>query len=91
MRHYAGLDSAMFWLLEMALRVAEGKPPVTEAEFRELEEWFLSNEERIPLNKGIDVGEGQRLDRTKLRVALRGGRRDRRAADLAVREQPEQG
>jgi hypothetical protein len=81
-RQYEGLDSAMFWMLEMTSRVVEGKPPVTEAEFHELKEWFLSNEERIPHNKGIDVGEGRRLGRTNLRYALSRGPRSYGVTEL---------
>jgi hypothetical protein len=82
MRQYAGVDSAVFWLFEMALRVSQDKPPVTEAEFRDLEEWFHSNEERIALNGVIDIGNGRRVDRTNLRYSLARGPRAHGVTEL---------
>src|SRR5262249_8813667 len=35
------------WLTEMLRRVRDGIPPVTEAEFAELEAWFRANEPRL--------------------------------------------
>jgi hypothetical protein len=73
--HYPDLNAAFFWLSEMRTRVRNGKPPVTEAEFRELEAWFRRNEDRLPLNGPIDIGDGRKVYRGELRGALSRGPR----------------
>jgi hypothetical protein len=74
-RHYPHLNTAFFWLFEMKKRIQAGKPPVTEAEFRELEDWFRRNEDRLPLNGSIDTGDGRTVYRGELRGALSDGPR----------------
>jgi hypothetical protein len=36
-----------YWLGEMVQRVLDGRPPVTEAEFVALRQWFEVNEARL--------------------------------------------
>ena len=74
MKTYKKVNSAMLWMFEMSLRSSDGKPPVTEAEFRDLESWFHANENRIPRD-GLDVGESRHFSRTNLRVQLANGPR----------------
>jgi hypothetical protein len=63
------------WLAEMYGRVRAGNPPVTEAEFRELAEWYRTNEGRLPSGGGFDIGGGGRVDRINLRCQLSRGPR----------------
>jgi hypothetical protein len=63
------------WLAEMYQRVRQGRPPVTEAEFRGLEGWFRQNEHRLPFNRCVDLGGGRRVSVTNLRCDLQRGPR----------------
>jgi hypothetical protein len=63
------------WLAAMYQRVRQGRPPVTEAEFRGLEGWFRQNEHRIPFNRCVDLGGGRRVSVTNLRYDLQRGPR----------------
>jgi hypothetical protein len=76
------LPSEWLWLAEMYGRVRAGKPPVTEAEFRELDEWFRMNEGRLPVNESIDIGGGRRVGRTNLRYQLSKGPRSSGVTEL---------
>lgn len=74
-RRYPDLVLAFSWLDEMCDRVLDGKPPVTEAEFRELAEWFQANEDLLPSNGCIDLGGGRSIVRGNLRYGLSKGPR----------------
>ncbi len=95
----AGYDSAGFlvtgprfpdvragytWVSEIAQRAYEGIPAVTEAEFRELAEWFAANGARLFQNcESIDLGGDRRVDSTNIRYALAQGPRASGAGKLA--------
>jgi hypothetical protein len=81
-RCYPDVDKSLFWLYEMYKRVRDGKPPVTEVEYRQLEQWFCDNEHRVPANEGLDIGGGRRVDRTNLRYSLRSGPRGSGATEV---------
>jgi hypothetical protein len=69
------------WIAEMALRIYGGKPAVTEVEYRELEQWFHQNADRVPVNECLDLGGGRRVDRTYLRWKLKSGPRGGEATE----------
>jgi hypothetical protein len=72
----------------MVHRVEVGIPPVTEAEFRELAEWFAANEGRLRQVAGpsevLDLGGGRRTGCGHLRYYLARGYRADGAGQLAV-------
>jgi hypothetical protein len=65
------------WLSEMLLRVSEGRPPVTQVEYRELAEWYERHERTVhDANIGFWLhrgnGKGARLiDATETTEKLR--------------------
>ena len=69
---WAGFD----WLFEISLRTLTGIPPVTEAEFGELRDWFKVHGaelwRRIP-SRVFDVGDGRRVSLADIHYKLRGG------------------
>jgi hypothetical protein len=48
----------MEWLAEMYIRVSEGKPPLTESEYQELEDWFHRHKAVLPLEDHRAVRHG---------------------------------
>jgi hypothetical protein len=71
-----------YWVLEIAHRVTAGKPPVTEAEFYELKAWFLANEARLPLEKGVLLNPHERAYSWKLHYCLNRGPRAFEATEI---------
>ena len=64
------------WLHEMFMRVKDGKPAVTEAEFRELASWFRASHADTAADAPIDLGEGPAMRASEVLAALyRGPRR----------------
>ena len=63
------------WIAEMAHRIHNGKPALTETEYRRWERWFRDNEHRIPDNECVDLGGGRRVSRSYLRWKLESGPR----------------
>jgi hypothetical protein len=55
------LSAAMDWLFEMVGRVAEGEPPVSEAEFAELAAWFAAHDAEIAKVEPLEAGGGHRV------------------------------
>jgi hypothetical protein len=70
------------WIAEMYGRVRACKPPVTEAEFGELAEWFDANEGRLPRDEWLDIGGGRRVDRVNLRHQFSKGPRSSGVTEL---------
>ena len=73
-RRWREVDAAFSWHAEMADRVNDGKPGVTETEFHDLAAWFVQNEARITS-----------LDRTNLRYKLGYGPRADGVTELVER------
>jgi hypothetical protein len=71
------------WLAAMAHRIFQGRPPLSEVEYRELEQWFRDNEDRIPDNESVDPGGGRRVSRSYLRWKLASGPRSQEATQVA--------
>jgi hypothetical protein len=76
-RHYPAVDAAWWWLFEMLRRVAQHKPPVTEAEFQALAAWFEAQEEAglFPRDHVFDLGGGRNSSVGNIRFSLAGGPR----------------
>jgi hypothetical protein len=89
---FPDLDEGFNWLGEMLERVCEGIPPITEAEFRELAEWFAANDARLYQlalpSQLLDLGGGRRTSCTNIRYGLAKGPRADGAGEVAegVRE-----
>ena len=71
----------------MRRRVADGVPPVTEAEFGELADWFDANRERLyglslP-SQLLDLGDGLVTSTANVRYELARGPRAYRAGEVA--------
>jgi hypothetical protein len=81
------LHEAWDWLGEMLGRSAEGIPPVSEAEFAELAEWFECNRERLyELSQPsylLELGDGRKTSPANLRYGLWQGPRVSGAGELA--------
>ncbi len=75
------------WLGEILTRAGQGVPPVTEAEFQELAEWFQEHESWICQSLGssgfIGLGNGRRISTANLRYGLSQGPRVGGAGQLA--------
>jgi hypothetical protein len=73
------VSSAWNWLAEMLVRVSNGKPAVTEAEFFDLAGWFRVTESRLRQEWGrdgvIDLGNGKRTSLTNVAYGLSKGPR----------------
>jgi hypothetical protein len=63
-RDYQGrfpkLFPAWLWVASMVTRVQEGTPPISEADFNMLADWFNANRERISASVDLD-GRTQRF------------------------------
>jgi hypothetical protein len=75
------------WLVGMALRQADGVPPVTIAEFEKLVSWFDVNEKRLmSLSRPsclLEVGDGRKETIVNLRWTLDEGPRGWHAGEVA--------
>lgn len=84
---FPAVHAAFMWLLEMSRRVGEGIPPVTEAGFSELAEWFDANEKRLYQlslsSQGLDLGSGRQICTANIRSGLTNGARAVGAGELA--------
>jgi hypothetical protein len=68
--------AAWFWLVEMLQRVREHKPAVTEAEFRELADWFGAHAARLFVpDEVFEMEDGRRTSLLCLRAGLARGLR----------------
>ncbi len=88
--HFKELSAAHDWVAEMHRRVHEGIPPVTEAGFRELAEWFAANEARLRHlsqesqdTQLLDLDDGRRISCANIRFSLREGPRASGAGQIA--------
>jgi hypothetical protein len=74
---YSALDKAWLWLSEFYERVTKGIPPVTEAEFQDLKDWFGINQEHLASLEGsselLEVSGGRSISLTNLRYDLSRG------------------
>ena len=73
------------WLGEMLMRMADGKPAVTETEFRELEAWFHAHEDDLYREEGgglLDLGNGRKTTTTNIRYSLGHGPRAHRVTEV---------
>jgi hypothetical protein len=86
-RWYYGVLAAWWWLYEMLDRRRKGIPPVAEAEFAELAEWFKRNDERLYRlalpSQLLDLSDGRRTSCGDLRAGLAKGARAREVGKLA--------
>jgi hypothetical protein len=84
---YSTIDRAWLWLSEFYERVTLGIPPVTQAEFQELEDWFRINQKHLTTLEGsselVDVSGGQSTSLTNLRYNLSRGYQARGVGRLA--------
>jgi hypothetical protein len=84
---FPDVNAGWWWLSEMYDRVISGRPPVTEAEFRELADWFAANDERVYAlslpSQVLDLGGGRRTSSANLRWGLTCGPRARGAGEVA--------
>jgi hypothetical protein len=84
---FPAVHAAWEWLAEMLHRITEGTPPVTEAEFHELAEWFRANDARLYTLSApshlLDLGGGRTTDATNVRYQLSKGPRVLRAGEVA--------
>jgi hypothetical protein len=73
------LHAAWLWLAEMARRVRDGVPPISEAEFAELAAWFWSNDARLFYpslpSQLLELGDGRQTSNANVRHGLRKGPR----------------
>jgi hypothetical protein len=77
------------WLCEMASRALDGRPPVTEAEFVDLGEWFEANQARLAQDGGsVDQGDGESVSLANLRYAIGHGPRALGATEIVERLRP---
>jgi hypothetical protein len=70
---FPDVNKAWHWLGEMLERVVKGRPPVTEQEYRELEEWFQKNGDglhRLESHGLLDLGNGRKTTTANLRHGL---------------------
>jgi hypothetical protein len=75
-----------WWLSEMLGRVLDGRPPVTEAEFVDLSEWFEVNEARLCQDGSVfDLGDGESVSLADVRSGLWKGPRGSGATEVVER------
>jgi hypothetical protein len=84
---FPDVNAGWWWLSEMYDRVISGRPPVTEAEFGELGDWFAANDNRLyelslP-SQILDLGGGRKTSSANLRWGLTGGSRAKGAGKVA--------
>jgi hypothetical protein len=76
---FPAVHVAFDWLLEMTGRVLDGIPPLTEAEFGELVEWFRRNDERLyslsQPSQLLDLANGRKTSTADIRHGLAKGTR----------------
>jgi hypothetical protein len=74
---FPAVDEGRMWLVAMLHRTLNGKPPVIESEFYDLERWYLDNEKCLASNPGLlDLGNGKGQSSTNMRYFLSLGPRD---------------
>jgi hypothetical protein len=75
------------WLAGMVLRYQQGIPPVTEAEFGQLADWFQANADRLTAlarpSGLLDVGGGRTMTVVNLSFGLSDGPRAVHAGEVA--------
>jgi len=71
------VDQAFFWMYELFDRVCRGIPPVTAAEFADLQAWFTAHDSRLYQlslpTQMLDLRDGQRVAPGSVRYDLRKG------------------
>jgi hypothetical protein len=82
------LHAAWEWLAELACRVKDGVPPVSEAEFAQLAAWFGANDTRLyhgslP-SQCLELGDGRQTSNANLRYGLSKGPRQLGAGEVAA-------
>jgi hypothetical protein len=81
------VHAAWLWLAEMACRVRDGVPPVSEAEFAELAAWFEANDTRLYHESlpshCLELGDGRQTSSANIRHSLREGPRVLGAGEVA--------
>jgi hypothetical protein len=74
---YPALNNAWLWLAEFLERLHQGIPPITQAEFRELADWFGTNEERLTrlaaTSEVLEVSAGRKTSLRNLSCGLMRG------------------
>lgn len=84
---FPDVQAGWWWLAEMHERLCGGVPPVTEAEFHYLADWFHGNDERLYRlsmpSQVLDLGNGRRTTTANIRYGLAKGPRAVRAGELA--------
>lgn len=85
--HHPNVEAAEWWLRAIGRRVAKGVPPVTEAEFWELANWFKENENRLhALSRPsymLGLGDGRQVSVANLLHDLGQGPRGMHAGGAA--------
>src|SRR5262249_1850303 len=79
---FPALHRAWDWLAGMMLRRVRNQSPVTMKEFDDLAAWFERNSDRMPFNACVDLGNGQRVDRTNLYCGIQKGVTDVHVGEL---------
>jgi hypothetical protein len=81
------VHAAWDWLAEILGRVLDGVPPVSTAEFEELNAWFSANESRLHQlsapSYALEAGEGRTIALANIRYGLRQGVRASGSGKLA--------
>jgi hypothetical protein len=84
---FPDVNAGWWWLSEMYDRATGGLPPVTEAEFRELADWFAANDEQLYQlalpSQLLDLGGGRKTSSANLRWGLTCGPRARGAGAVS--------
>jgi hypothetical protein len=85
---FPDLWRAWTWLAEMLDRVVEGIPPVSDAEFTQLADWFVANEKRLSrwtdAGGSVDLGQVRKVSCGNLRYAIGQGWRATGAGRVAA-------
>ncbi|MCE9561265.1 MAG: hypothetical protein K8U57_04350 [Planctomycetes bacterium] len=85
---FPDVDEGFMWLAEILERINDGIPPVTEAEFRELTEWFNVHEAQLRQislpSYLLDLGGGRQTSCSNLCYLLARGSRAVGAGQLAA-------
>jgi len=80
-------NQAFFWMYELLDRVRRAIPPVTAAEFGELQAWFTAHDARLSQlsmpSQMLDLGDGHRIAPGNVRYDLRKGPRAIGAGEVA--------
>jgi hypothetical protein len=82
-RRFPAVWTAWVWPAEMTDRAMNDIPPVTEAEFAELKEWFTANESVLLARGELATLNGERVELSRVRRGLARGPREMRAGRVA--------